>query len=422
MPEEWSMRVGTVTGILLVLGAATLSAQHAHQFEVNAFAGYTRYDRAFGLNSQIGGGGRLGYFLNEYLGLEVEASVTRPGSAPWVPVIAPTTQVRFGSVSLVLNSGGEHNVLYVLGGYSRLDMGVNPPYNFALNGVHGAIGDRIVFGQRFALRLEGRAFYAPSNTYFGGSAAWHAQASAGLSVFLLGARHVGEAPPPIPKAQRDSIIAAGGTPPPEPGATLSPEQRRVGNWSFQWFWGAQTGLFLHQTNFEGYHADPIIGAHWLITAKRTALLVVYEQAFFTGDSHATIIEPSGTLNPGNVAFRDMRRIMIGLLAFPAQKAVQPFAGAGFALMEVLNPTVTCSSCTTPADQATIQEEANNAASKAFVWFMGGVDIRQGKLSLFGHYTLTSSAKDFLILGTTHTIQGGLRYSLGSAKESIADTE
>jgi hypothetical protein len=160
----------------------------------------------------------------------------------------------------------------------------------------------------------------------------------------------------------------------------------------------------------------------LITSKRTALLVSYEQSFFTSDAHATIVEPNGTLNPGNVAFKDMRRIMLGVLAFPAQKAIQPFAGAGFAIMEVLNPTVTCQSCTTPSDFATIQSEADNAASKGFVWLMGGVDIRQGKLSIFGHYTLTSSAKGFLLEGTTHSVEGGIRYSLGSSKESISDTE
>jgi hypothetical protein len=54
--------------------------------------------------------------------------------------------------------------------------------------------------------------------------------------------------------------------------------------------------------------------------------------------------------------------------------------------------------------------------------MGGVDIKQGRLALYGHYILTSAAANFLIQGTTHTFQGGVRYSFGSSKEGITDRQ
>ena len=54
------MRVVTVIAVLLVGGAATLDAQHQFQFEFGGFAAYTRFDRAFQLENQIGGGGRIG--------------------------------------------------------------------------------------------------------------------------------------------------------------------------------------------------------------------------------------------------------------------------------------------------------------------------------------------------------------------------
>src|SRR5438132_4748518 len=42
------------------VGAARLGAQqHAHQFELSAFGSFTRYDRAFNLDNQMGGGARL---------------------------------------------------------------------------------------------------------------------------------------------------------------------------------------------------------------------------------------------------------------------------------------------------------------------------------------------------------------------------
>ena len=73
-----------------------------------------------------------------------------------------------------------------------------------------------------------------------------------------------------------------------------------------------------------------------------------------------------------------------------------------------------------SEAAQLQDEAENAATKAFFWVMGGVDIKQGRLALYGHYILTSAAANFLIQGTTHTFQGGIRYSLGSAKEGVTE--
>ena len=108
-----------------------------------------------------------------------------------------------------------------------------------------------------------------------------------------------------------------------------------------------------------------------------------------------------------------------MLAFPVQKAVQPFGGVGFAIMEILNPRTSCTACTL-SEAAQLQNAAENAGTKAFFWWMGGVDVRQGRLGLYGHYILTSSARGFLISGVTHTVQGGIRYSFGSSREGIND--
>src|SRR6266849_4572289 len=49
----------------LALGAGSLAAQHAGQFEAGAFGSFTRYDPAFGLANKIGGGVRLGYLFTD---------------------------------------------------------------------------------------------------------------------------------------------------------------------------------------------------------------------------------------------------------------------------------------------------------------------------------------------------------------------
>src|SRR5437867_5483137 len=596
------MRVLSMLGMALACGATTLGAQRSHRIELGGFGTYTRYDPIFGLERQFGGGGRLGFFLTNNIGLEVDGSVTK--AAPTAG--GPTTQVRFGSVSLVLSTGGT----YLLGGYSRLEMGVNPPYNFSLNAVHGGLGQRLFLTDRVALRIEARAYYPPNNPYFAGKKSLDATASAGLSVFLLGGGPHEAAPRPLPPAQRESVVVAAGRPPapavaptptpafapapapalapaPTPAVerrtpavhfvgegghadqfefgafgsytrydraynlknqvggggrlalfisdkvsieveggfqrptqklgTLSPQlvlgsvslvfnapagrnlfyllggytrftfrdtlppydftdnalhgaigdrffltdhlalrvegravwspttnlpggklggqiigtaglsyftakgrlaQARAIGWQHQWFWGGQGGVLIYKTNRQPLTYDPIIGGHWLITGKRTALYTAFEQAFFVSPVVADVAIPN-TDFVGTFSFSNVRRIMGGVLAFPTQQRIQPVTGGGFALMQILTPELqSCSGCFTKADTVAAFDAADANASKAFFWVMGGVDIRQGRLSIFGHYIITSAAKAFLLQGPTHTLQGGVRYSLGTAKEEV----
>lgn len=199
--------------------------------------------------------------------------------------------------------------------------------------------------------------------------------------------------------------------------------QRAHDRSFQWYWGGQGGAFYYQTAAQGYYFDPLVGGHWLITARKTALYLAYEQAMFLADAKAAIGDPASVgCSVGtacrDVSFSSMRRIMFGILAFPLGKRIEPLMGGGFAMMQVLDPVVDCSTCATASEQFAAQSRAEDASSKAFFWLMGGIQISQGKMSLFGHYILTSAAQDFLIQGTTHTFQAGLRYSFGTAKEGI----
>jgi outer membrane protein with beta-barrel domain len=598
------MRVLSMLGTVLACGATALSAQRTHQIEIGGFGTYTRYDPIFGLERQFGGGGRLGFFLTNHIGLEIDGSVTRP--APTAG--GPTTQVRVGSASLVLNSGGRGNIAYLLGGYSRVDMGVNPPYDFALYAFHAGLGQRFFLGGRAALRIEARAYYARENPYFGGKKPLNATASGGLSLFLLGKGRPGEAaprpippvaverppepaPPPEPEPQpeptprpeprprpaprartrqpprveapsltgqhadqfefgvfgsytrydrfynlknqvgggarlglfvsdkvglefeggfqqpqqevgtlnpqlvlgsvslvfnaaagRNLFYLLGGytrlgfrdTVPPfdftdnalhggignriflsdrlalriegraiwsrktnYPGATwggqiigsaglsyLTAPQRltqgRAVGWQHQWYWGGQAGVLMYKTNRQPLTYDPMLGGHWLITGKRTALYVAFEQAFFVSPVLADVAV-GNTGMVGTVSFDNVRRFMGGVIAFPTRNRIEPITGGGFALMQIPTPVLqACSGCSTRADSSAAIDEADFAASKAFFWWLGGLDIKQGRLSLFGHYIITSAAKGFLLEGPTHTLLGGLRYSLGSSKEQTVE--
>src|SRR6266566_7217849 len=122
-----------MTLLVLCLNAlpALCDAQHTHQFEIGGYGSYTRYDRAFELDKQVGGGGRLGYFFSPHVGIEFELGYQQP--TPWTGGVNPT--VTLGSGSLVLNTGNAHNLFYVLGGYTRLEFSDRPGYSFNDNAV-----------------------------------------------------------------------------------------------------------------------------------------------------------------------------------------------------------------------------------------------------------------------------------------------
>jgi hypothetical protein len=203
-----------------------------------------------------------------------------------------------------------------------------------------------------------------------------------------------------------------------PAAGQVPEDR-----SHRWYWGATAGGFAYKTNDQGYFIDPIIGVHWLITGKRTALYIGGEQAFLLTGARATVVDQN-TGSAHDVTFDQVRRLFIGLMAYPLQQHIEPFAGVGVGLITIQNPTADCSGatqtavCSTPADAANAEALAQSAGSKAVGWAIGGVQINVGKLAVFGQYMVNSAANNFLLSGATHTISGGVRYSFGSSKEDV----
>ncbi|MGH8622939.1 MAG: outer membrane beta-barrel protein, partial [Burkholderiales bacterium] len=169
--------------ILLVLCLAALPAvsmaQRSHQFEFGAFGSFTRYDKAYQLDNQFGGGGRIGYFFNQTVGLELDIGYQQPSPTGGG---GPAT-LSLGGGSLVFNFGNAKNLFYVMGGYSRLAFTDNAAYTFDDNAMHGGIGDRIFLNERVAIRLEGRALYTPNTNHTGGGWAGHIVGSAGLTIF-----------------------------------------------------------------------------------------------------------------------------------------------------------------------------------------------------------------------------------------------
>ncbi|HYU09110.1 MAG TPA: porin family protein [Gemmatimonadales bacterium] len=378
----------------LILVFSPAAAQRSQSIEFGGFGSYWRFDHLYFLKNSFGGGARIAYAWSDRLSIEVTGDFTKTvdtASLQNVSVSAVGGNVVFNFPM------GDRATLYATGGYSRLVFGPDPPYDFTDNMVNGGLGARVFLSPHLALRLDARAMYNrqnrdPLNPTPRGSWTGQVEGGAGLSYFFI---------------------------PPQQGRGFSRQ--------YQWYWGAQGGAFISKTNTQPYVYDPIIGGHWLITARRTALYVAYEQALFLSDAQAVIFDPSssgcslGTGPCRDVSFHDMRRIMFGVLAFPAQKVIEPFGGGGFAIMQVLNPAIDCSGGCSSSQFAEASDRVNELSSRAFFWLMGGLQINySSKLNVFAHYLLTSGASNFLLQSNTHTLQGGIRYSMGSAKEGVTE--
>ena len=378
--------------LVLLVGFVTLvansaAAQRSQNIEFGGFGSWWRFDRSFLIKNGFGGGARIGYNLSDRVGLEVTGDYIATTN------LAATQDITVSTVSagVVLNFPvGDQSSILASGGYSRMIFGKAAPYDFTQHLVYGGLGFRLFLSHHVALRGDVRAQYRPDNPFYSNAFTGEVQGSAGVSYFF------------IPPAQGHGF-----------------------NTNFQWYWGAQGGAFISKTVTQPYVYDPIVGGHWLIKSRRTALYVAYEQAIFLTAAQTVIFDPNSTnssVGPQfrDVTFHDMRRLMFGVLAFPAQKVIEPFAGGGFALMQALNPTVDCTGCNT-SQAVEADDRVHTAASKAFFWVMGGLQINySSKLNVFAHYLLTSSAANFLLQSNTHTLQGGIRLSLGTSKEGITE--
>lgn len=373
--------------VMLVAIPSRVAAQRSQALEFGAFGSYWRFDKSFLLENAFGGGARIGYNLSDRLGLEVTGDyvVTRD--------LANTQDVEVSTVgaSLVFNFPASDKVtLLAQGGYARVLMGPDLPYNFTQHMFAGGLGARAFLSRRFALRADVRAEFRPDNPFYASATTGHVQGSLGASYFFV-----------------------------------PPQQGHGWNKNYQWYWGAQGGAFVSKTNTEEYAYDPIVGGHWLITARRTALYIAYEQAMFLADAHAVIFDPNSansSVGPAfrDVTFSDVRRILFGVIAYPSQKVIEPMAGGGFALQQILNPSVDCPGCTL-GEATEAADRVAAASSKAFFWVLGGLQMNySARFNIFAQYMLTSSSAEFLLNGNAHSLQAGVRYSLGTSKEGITD--
>jgi hypothetical protein len=207
-------------------------------------------------------------------------------------------------------------------------------------------------------------------------------------------------------------------------ATQLPAQQ-PGNGTFQWYLGGQGGILNFET-IEGRRTIPLAGAHLMIIARRTGLLLSVDEGLGSSEVGVYTLQTVGS--DGTVTqeqtvaagFKDLRKYSAMLLAFPIRGPATPYFGIGVGILHT--------SGNTPDDDFT-----KGVGSAGFGSLIGGLNFRVSRLSAFGQYQITTAPPEQvfsqrftdgsrmvafgnLFKGPTHTFTAGLRFGLGGARE------
>jgi hypothetical protein len=213
--------------------------------------------------------------------------------------------------------------------------------------------------------------------------------------------------------------------------------QQAGTSAFKWYVGGHGGATSFRTNVGGRQLMPVVGGQLLVTAKRTGLLLSVDQGLGSDEPTQTLFEIRDSLDnvvsagAVNWTFQGIRRYSAILLAYPIHNQnIQPFVGIGGGIAH------TTGNSPGPFADGSVESELS---STGFGTAVAGLEFRLGPFSAFGQYQITTKQgfkqRDTVLqrnsdgsavfrrldygewtLGAFHTITGGLRLSLGSARE------
>jgi hypothetical protein len=200
--------------------------------------------------------------------------------------------------------------------------------------------------------------------------------------------------------------------------------------NFRWYVGGQGGVTFFSTPTQGGSEMPVAGAHLMIVAKRTGLMLSYEHGFGSDETSSygfTVIDSStftmtdaGTVP---VTFSGLRKASAVLMVFPIKNDyLNPYLGAGVGIMHTTG---------NEPDGSTTRA----LGSSGFGTLVGGLEFHLSRFTAFGQYQITTrpQADDVvtplgnnlhlhefgrLIDDALHTFTAGLRFDLGGSREEL----
>ena len=184
--------------------------------------------------------------------------------------------------------------------------------------------------------------------------------------------------------------------------------------AYGWYLGGQGGVTIFETPAQTQASIPTVGGHVLVMVQKFGLLASYERAFEDGQL-TSFADPTVLGGRRGVTFNAINKVTTAAVAYPFRGAVEPFIGGGLGIYVVSGLEVDGPFANEEARQDA-EERAEDYGSRAFVTGLGGVQVRFGRVAVYGQYQIISNGGDeTLFEGPLQTISGGLRIRLGSTR-------
>jgi hypothetical protein len=187
--------------------------------------------------------------------------------------------------------------------------------------------------------------------------------------------------------------------------------------SYKWFLGPQVGVLGFQTPAQTRAWVPTVGGQLNVIARRTGVMLSIDEAI--GQNELTrYVDTTSAAGARDVNFDHIRRYSAVLTAYLGSKVLRPYMGFGFGLMQVLDPKP-MGTFTSTLQASEAERVADNKSTSGFLSLIGGLQLKLGPWRAFAQYQLTSApAAGMLLRGPAHGFSGGIRFSMGSARETI----
>jgi hypothetical protein len=200
-------------------------------------------------------------------------------------------------------------------------------------------------------------------------------------------------------------------------ATASPVLGQSDAWQRKWFWGAHGAAMMYESPAGEREFAFGGGGHWLVTGKRSALYIGFDQFIFPDSSNALIPDITVPSGVRLVDFSQGRRIQAMLYAIPMDSKIQLMLGGGFSINQVTNAEPQ-GPFANLAEQANAEDIVAQRATRAFATFGAGVQYRMGRLAVFAQYNFMPSSSTFILSGEQQALTAGFRFSLTAAHEEV----
>ena len=188
-----------------------------------------------------------------------------------------------------------------------------------------------------------------------------------------------------------------------------------------WFWGLKGGTISY-SDPSGTSAAPTVGADWLITRTQGGLYVSFDQALLSTTGQFVDRDATNTAFYQPVAVSNQRRFAIAGVLFPAQTPrVHPYFGAGFALLQIASAELANGPTSTTRPQIAADSIQTKRSTFTPV-FMGGVQVRAQRFSVFAQGTVSPVQHNFFLSNDADTrpfnasLEAGVRFNVGSSIE------